>query len=257
MSDNKSSCWSLTINNPVTADHEALDIARARGWKVDGQLECPDGGTEHYQLILRTPHIRFGAVKKVFPRAHIEAARNPAALASYVKKEETRVAALPGSNDRYPGQNAFFQLVVRYLIQPDKDGLDVFALADGDVVLYRSQEPPTPERLLQLLDEATRSLIREGYHVETHAVNPNVRSAWKKFGCEMILRAQAEIDEKSQPAAAAAAGDARSEEEVTVPTVEAQPDASISPQARCPPPPPPPPPPPSRCPRCTHFSCSC
>lgn len=32
----RASCWSLTINNPTAADEEQINLARQRGWKVEG-----------------------------------------------------------------------------------------------------------------------------------------------------------------------------------------------------------------------------
>jgi len=117
----RATCWSITINNPVKNDEEFIAAARQKGWKVDGQLEKGENGTPHYQLIVRTPQVRFSAVKKAFPRAHIEVARNPTALASYVKKSETREGELPKTESKYPSQSAYFKLVVEALYDVDKD----------------------------------------------------------------------------------------------------------------------------------------
>lgn len=76
----RATAWSLTINNPTQADEESIQLARQKGWQVIGQLEEGENGTKHYQLLLKTSRIRFGGVKKLFPRAHIEVARNVAAL---------------------------------------------------------------------------------------------------------------------------------------------------------------------------------
>lgn len=76
----RATAWSLTINNPTEADEENIQHARQKGWKVIGQLEQGENGTKHYQLLVKTPRIRFGGVKKEFPRAHVEVARNVAAL---------------------------------------------------------------------------------------------------------------------------------------------------------------------------------
>lgn len=73
--------WSLTINNPTPDDEERIALARQRGWRVEGQLEKGEEGTPHYQLCLDCgAQQRFSAVKKAFPRAHIEAAKSAVAL---------------------------------------------------------------------------------------------------------------------------------------------------------------------------------
>ena len=87
----RATCWSLTINNPTEQD---LKVSLPAGWSMTGQMERGEEGTEHYQGMLKTTQVRFTAVKKLFPRAHIEVARNRAALAKYVHKDETRLATV-------------------------------------------------------------------------------------------------------------------------------------------------------------------
>lgn len=193
MSD-RGTCWSVTINNPVKNDEEFIAAARQKGWKVDGQLEKGENGTPHYQLIVRTPQVRFSAVKKAFPRAHIEIARNPDALASYVKKAETREGELPQTESKYPTQAAYFKLVTVVLYDVDKDLRIDFTSANW----YKVRKVDQEQRLLDALDEATSILIRRGYHVETLAVNPQTRSAWKRFGMDIIHRSQAEMSADRQ-----------------------------------------------------------
>lgn len=89
--------WSVTCNLKTVARSTVdacIDRARAEGWGVEGQIEEGEEGTQHYQLLVKTPQVRFSAVKKVFPTAHIELARNVKALQQYVHKEDTRVEAL-------------------------------------------------------------------------------------------------------------------------------------------------------------------
>jgi len=170
--------WSLTINNPTADDEECLQLARQRGWKIDGQKERGEGGTEHYQLHLQTPQVRFSAVKKMFPRAHIEVARNPSALALYVTKEETRVGELARQQDRYPSQAKFFELV-----------WDVILLDDGNAIpeFSRGSNNRFP-RPINALNRATDTLIRLGYHVEGMASNPMTIACWKQFHDALLAR---------------------------------------------------------------------
>lgn len=79
----RATAWSVTINlKTVSKDTAAqcMETAKSLGWGVQGQLERGEQGTEHYQLMVRTPQVRFSSVKKVFPTAHIEACRNFQAL---------------------------------------------------------------------------------------------------------------------------------------------------------------------------------
>jgi len=170
----RATCWSLTINNPTPQDEEHIALARQKGWKVDGQLEKGAEGTPHYQLILRTPQVRFSQVKKAFPRAHIEIARNPAALQVYTHKTDTREGSLPASSERYPSLTRFWELILGEL-----DGFPDPLSSNGKV---------GQQRRLDFLDDRTRDLIRQGYYVETLAINPQTRSAFAKFAPELYAR---------------------------------------------------------------------
>jgi len=181
----RATCWSLTINNPTAADEECISLARQKGWRVDGQLEQGEGGTIHYQLRLRTPQVRFSAVKKQFPRAHIEQARKAEALAQYVHKEETRVGELRHEDEFYPSLSKFWDLI--------RDQLQ-FDYVD------RITDPRNLDiRWFSLVrfDDWCRHLIMRGYHIETMAVNPQVRSAWLKFGEAILYRSFADRDRQT------------------------------------------------------------
>lgn len=175
MSSARHTAWSLTINNPTAADREALNLALQRGWKVEGQQETGESGTVHYQCCLRTPQCRFSAVKKLFPRAHIEPAKNVSALLQYVSKEDTRTGSLPVQSDLYPSLSKFWDLVFSYL---DDQALSPY---DG---------PIDEKSALKLLDQASYHLILNGYHVETLAVNPQTRSAFSKFLTALWIRSK-------------------------------------------------------------------
>lgn len=58
---------------------------------VKYQDEIGDEGTLHIQGAVQTTQVRFSAIKKWLPRAHIEVARNKKALLNYVEKEDTAV----------------------------------------------------------------------------------------------------------------------------------------------------------------------
>jgi len=168
MSD-RATCWSVTINNPLPADDE--NIARAKqksGWKVEGQLEQGENGTPHYQLMVKTPQTRFGSIKKAFPRAHIEVARNVKALSEYVHKDDTKIGSLP-ANDKYPSLTALWELFDEYL-------------------RTEQQAVPTGEEALVVFDQFTSLYIERGYHIETMGVNPQIRSSVKKYLPSIIFR---------------------------------------------------------------------
>jgi len=174
MSD-RSTSWSVTINNPTASDEEQIALARQKGWKVEGQLEQGANGTPHYQLAVKTPQVRFSAMKKAFPRAHIEVARNAPALQTYVNKEETRIGVLPTSSEMYPSLTKFWEL------------LSDTILPIGDY-LYADKKH---RRLIQY-DEAVRKLIEKGYHVESLAMNPSTRSIWNTYADSIMKRTETE-----------------------------------------------------------------
>jgi hypothetical protein len=171
MSD-RATCWSVTINNPLPADDENIALAKQKsGWKVEGQLEKGENGTPHYQLMVKTPQTRFGSIKKAFPRAHIEPARNFKALAEYVHKDDTRVAELP-TNDKYPSLTALWELFYQYI---RTEQLAIPVCEDSRLVMF---------------DQFVHLYIELGYHIETMGVNPQIRSSVKKYLPALILRAQ-------------------------------------------------------------------
>lgn len=172
----RSSVWSVTINNPIGADEENISLARQKGWKVDGQLEKGENGTPHYQLIVKTGQVRFSAVKKAFPRAHIEVARNVQALEQYVHKEDTREGELVSSNDKYPSVSKLWDLF--------------FEFVDRQTDKTLQKEFWSEDKFLEEFDLCIRDLIVRGYYVESMAVNPQIRACVKKFGRELLIRSQ-------------------------------------------------------------------
>lgn len=175
MTTQRASCWSVTINNPNLKDEEEINIARQKGWKVEGQLETGEGGTRHYQLMVKTPQVRFSALKKAFSRAHIEVARNESALAQYVVKEETRTGTLLTSQEKYPSLSRYYDLVWETI------------LANPNVPEFHrpGQRFSVPNHALV---RATALLIRQGYHVESFATNPMIINSWKLFHDSFLYR---------------------------------------------------------------------
>jgi len=182
-STSRGTAWSVTINNPTDSDEECINIARQKGWTVIGQLEKgTDTGTVHYQLMVKTPQLRCSAIKKVFPRGHIEFARNTKALEQYVNKDDTRVGELKEQSDAYPSLSKFWTLIL------DDDSDEAL---DRLMVLNKDQ-------LLAYLDSRSAELIATGYHVETLAVNPQVRSAFYKFAPQLHRRCQLSLQPARQ-----------------------------------------------------------
>lgn len=171
MTNDRGTAWSVTINNPTPTDEENISLARQKGWKVDGQKEMGAQGTLHYQLLVKTPQVRFSALKRTFPRAHIELARNVTALNKYVHKDDTRAGELVQSDEKYPS------------LQKVWDMFESWSCVD-----YKSARHLSPDGWLDEFDRFVAEYIERGYVLETIAVNPQIRSALKKFGFSIWLR---------------------------------------------------------------------
>lgn len=202
----RASHWSLTINNPTSVEFEQIELARQKGWKITGQQETGKEGTPHLQLHLATPQVRFSAVKKTFPRAHIQVARNVQALEQYVTKEETRTGELPTAQDKYPSLSKFWILVFDKIcshnwINWSDDKIshwwkDAF-YSLGYPNLEASERPPTVamrrEFAMMVFDDVIQDLISEGYHVDQFYSPPNM-NLWKKFHFSILQRCYLEKD---------------------------------------------------------------
>lgn len=116
--------------------------------------------------MVKTPQVRFSALKSAFPRAHIEIARNVKALTEYVHKEDTRLAEL-ASNDKYPSITKLWDLYTDWA---------------GEYI------PTDPDERLTVFDQFISDMIERGYHVETMGVNPQIRSCVKKYLPSLIFR---------------------------------------------------------------------
>jgi len=197
MNNERHSTWSITINNPSASDEEDMSRARQKGWKVEGQLERGENGTPHYQLMVKTGQVRFSAVKKAFPRAHIEPARNEAALKEYVHKDKTKVGELQSENEFYPSLAKFWRMVTQYCLTWEKDRLDMCEWTDRKcMVLLRTGKTPTPDEWIELLRGAISQYIVRGYHVEHFYSPPNI-SVFKHFAPSIIWRSLDEINKET------------------------------------------------------------
>jgi len=190
----RATCWSLTINMGATkmeTIEEWIHSARAKGWKITGQVEkAPTTGTLHYQLMLRTPQMRFSAIKRAFPTAHIEIAKRQIALAQYVVKTDTRVAGLPQEDEKYPTAAKFWGLVFKTHNTGNTDGWD-----ESDESAVRFYDDQRQKQLeanpLAFLDQTAADLIRRGYVIDHLITNPAIRSFWNKFHGEVLYRTRA------------------------------------------------------------------
>lgn len=179
----RSSFWSGT-QYAIKTFPEQRALAEQQGWKVDGQEEeCPTTGRRHIQFWIKTPQLRRSQVSKIFQGAHLEPAKNVAALKNYCQKEETRVGNIPEASNKYPSQDKLFALFGGWIKQLTVSRNRWLYTDDG----YRRKNVPGDVWLTHF-DQCCGELIEVGYRVESLAVNPAVRSAIKKFGNAIFAR---------------------------------------------------------------------
>lgn len=183
----RANCWSITINNPTDADMKP-DLPA--GWKLQGQMEKGAEGTEHFQAMLTTPQVRFSAVKKVLPRAHIEVARNKAALQKYVNKEDTRLGGAVSIVSDIPTLFAYQNTVAERFDVTALDSRFNARLSEWAAAPGAAAKPPDlDEMAMDYLDSLVAEDIRRGVRgIEFIAINPMWRSSWKKFWRSIIAR---------------------------------------------------------------------
>lgn len=169
----RGTCWSITVNNPTDDDLSRMTNLPA-GWKLKGQMEKGEtNGVLHAQCMLSTPQVRFSAVKRHLPRAHIELARSKTALDNYVGKPETRVGELQTT-----------------------EGMTCFQLTDLVCDFWNDDEFEQRKKIhkdysyLDHADHVVTCLISGGEvgGIEYVAINPMWRSAWKRFGSVLVER---------------------------------------------------------------------
>lgn len=170
----RGTCWSVTCNLAnVTRDRveDCIQNARLSGWGIEGQIERGEQGTEHYQLMVKTPQVRFSAVKKMFPTAHIELARNRIALEAYVHKEETRVQEVK-------------KVEVTFLTYPQVRN-QFFAWARDQVHHGASYDH---DDRLALWDRFIGLSIEEGMECDLIGMNPQNRACIAKYWVSYFRR---------------------------------------------------------------------
>jgi len=182
----KSCCWSITINNPTDDDHLQWANMTSFPWvkEVTGQLEKGEEGTVHIQGMVRTTSVRFAALKKALPRAHIEVARNQAALTKYVSKVDTRIG--PTVSVKTATQ-ADLQMRLLTVILEEFDSAPE---TSGEMLEFVTTHSAAIKKQWEYyLDKAVNILILKGYFgVEFVVSNPQIRLAFKKYLPSVLYR---------------------------------------------------------------------
>lgn len=187
--NDRATCWSITINNPTEEEIKDgnLLIQLPAGWSCQGQMELGENGTPHYQAMLKTTQVRFAAVKKVFPRAHIEQAKNRKALEKYVHKPETRIGEVNNAVSNIPTLFAYQHTIAS---RWNDDEFDAFvrlkreSMGEDEYAKYKESD-----LALDYVDYLVGQDIIAGVcGIEYIAINPMWRSAWKKFYRQLVTR---------------------------------------------------------------------
>jgi len=138
--------------------------------------------------MVTTPQVRFSAVKKVFPRAHIEIARNKQALAKYVHKEETREREVVNIPTLFE-----YQTIIASLWEEDEFQSRWNTAIEKATVTY---SPNIDDIAMSYLDDIVARDIETGRRgAEFIAINPMWRSSWKKFWRSIIKRRDAQEEQ--------------------------------------------------------------
>lgn len=169
----RASLWSVTINNPTK---EEVECTLPPGWSLEGQYEKGAEGTVHFQGLLKTTQVRFSAVKRQFPRGHIEIARNEQALRSYVHKEDTRLAEFTAQNT----PNIFqLQTAVSHAWKDE----------EFKVIQHRLADIHKKDAVLLYVDKLVDRMIIAGARgIEFVSVNPMWRSSWSRHAHAILQR---------------------------------------------------------------------
>lgn len=197
----KYTSWIITLNNPTEEEKTSWKQIRLNHFVKEalGQIEVGENGTPHIQGYIRTDSVRFSQIKKLFPRAHIEGAKNAIAARQYCQKQETRVEDLPVTEINTSIHRAVYNETLKWF------QVNLFDTAGNQV---RWASPPTqeyanyimlqqaswlePETREYIYDRAVSGLIRSGLkHIEFIAVNQITRSAFIKYFPALIYRENA------------------------------------------------------------------
>jgi len=174
MSD-RGTAWSVTLNmKNVSRETCEAQIERAKscGWGIQGQIEEGKEGTPHYQLLVKTPQVRFSALKRVFASAHIEKARNVKALATYCNKVEGRLEE--------------FKTIERNFVQFPEVRKKFFEW----IIQEGYEQVSDYDRKLTLWDEFIGLSIRERIECDVIGVNPQYRSIIQRYWNDYVFVAE-------------------------------------------------------------------
>lgn len=180
----KASKWCITYWLTEGRTEETLkELVKnmPENWAMEGQIEqghCKDDKL-HAQLFLKTENTRASRIRKYFPNCYINKAENPFALKNYVHKTDTRVAEFMTVENRSPQWSVVRDKFFDWIIENEpfyghiKDDMD---------------ERVSPR--LELWDKFINLSVAEGMSIELIGVNPQYRSAVRRYWSGMITCAE-------------------------------------------------------------------
>lgn len=186
-SEMKSNKWCITywLTDGRTIDAlNELVKNMPENWSLEGQIEQGLDSQQklHAQLFLKTERTRGTKIIKYFPNCYIDEAKNPFALQKYVHKEDTRVAEFKTIENRSPSWPLVRDKFFDWLIETEpfyshiKDDMD---------------ERVSPR--LEYWDKFITLSVAEGMNVELVGVNPQYRSAIRRYWSGFITRAECRL----------------------------------------------------------------
>lgn len=182
MSDRKRPCdmktnkWCITYWLTDGRTIETLNdlvAAMPSNWALEGQIEQGYDSDDklHAQLFLKTEQTRGTKIIKYFPNCYVDEAKNPFALKNYVHKIDTRVAEFKTVENRSPQWTQVCDKFFDWLLITHDYPSQVKEETEF------GQESPR----LQLWDQFINLSISEGMRLELIGVNPQYRSAIKRY----------------------------------------------------------------------------
>jgi len=120
--------------------------------------------------------VRFSAVKRQFPRAHIELARNERALKEYVHKEETRVGE-------------FTPIRTPNIFEVQTSVCQMWDEREYEEIRDRLADLHKKDAIMLYVDTLVDRMIRQGARgIEFISINPMWRSSWSRHAHSILHR---------------------------------------------------------------------
>lgn len=199
-STGKATSWIITLNNPTAMEITGWEQIKMNHFvkEAQGQIEVGAEGTPHIQGYIRTESVRWSQIKKLFPRAHIEIAKNAIAAKQYCQKTDTRQEKLVCSDINTSIHDAVYEECLHWFCYnrpgPRETGWiralpSVLSKKDAYFPMMAHCGELHETIREKIYDRAISNMIISGVkHIEFIAVNNITRSAFKKYFPALMYR---------------------------------------------------------------------